>query len=456
MIIQRVVEYGKGYIIVDTDEGRFKRHGGTVSWRCQNRGNLKYGTFAKGFGAVGRDFGGHAVFPTFEDGDKAKYELLFGEKSRYVNQTLIGAMKIYAPEDDPDADNDPATYAKYLARKVGIYTSTKLCDLNETQRASLIKWISVYEGYKVGIVTEIEVVEDVKMETKKKVSLVDRAKSFVGMKKKLGAVGSGAVMGPTFIQNWLAEQGHYHEEVDGDLGKASQKAIDEYLKTLSVNSTAWPKARKVIAIEQAIYKAAGIEVGTIDGKIGPQTSYARDVWEARQTGDKKEIEEVENFRDKPVKNKWPYQSECRTYYGNVGENQTKLILPYPMFIAWDKSEIIKSFSIHEKVHDSAKRCFERIADAYDEEARKKLGLDLFGGCLNVRKMRGGSSWSMHSWGIAIDFDPDRNQLQWGRDRARLAKPDAETFWKIWEEEGWVSLGRARNYDHMHVQAARLD
>lgn len=29
-------------------------------------------------------------------------------------------------------------------------------------------------------------------------------------------------------------------------------------------------------------------------------------------------------------------------------------------------------------------------------------------------------------------------------------------WKCWEEEGWVSLGRQRNYDRMHVQAAKLN
>ena len=70
-------------------------------------------------------------------------------------------------------------------------------------------------------------------------------------------------------------------------------------------------------------------------------------------------------------------------------------------------------------------------------------------------MRGGTQYSMHSWGIAIDFDPERNQLNWGRDRARLAAADCVPFWDIWEAEGWVSLGRARNFDWMHVQAARL-
>lgn len=62
---------------------------------------------------------------------------------------------------------------------------------------------------------------------------------------------------------------------------------------------------------------------------------------------------------------------------------------------------------------------------------------------------------LHSWGIAIDYDPDRNQLQWGRDRAVFAGPDYDAWWQFWEEEGWTSLGRTRNFDWMHVQAAKL-
>jgi hypothetical protein len=144
----------------------------------------------------------------------------------------------------------------------------------------------------------------------------------------------------------------------------------------------------------------------------------------------------------------------RQFYGVPGKNQTMLVLPFKMRIAWDRRKTISRFSVHEKVHDSALRAFNKIANAYDADARKDLGIDLFGGCLNVRRMRGGSRWSMHSWGIAIDFDPARNQLRWGRDKARLAKPDTEEFWCIWESEGWTSLGRARNCDYMHIQAAR--
>lgn len=157
----------------------------------------------------------------------------------------------------------------------------------------------------------------------------------------------------------------------------------------------------------------------------------------------------------PPRPVWPTQAGVADFYGEVGASQSSLTLPYPMRLAWAKDSIVTKITLHRRVVESAGRAFEAIASAYAPAQRVALGIDLFGGSLNVRRMRGGSAYSMHSWGIAIDFDSERNQLKWGRDRARLAQPDAEAFWQAWEAEGWVSLGRARNYDWMHVQAARL-
>jgi hypothetical protein len=236
-------------------------------------------------------------------------------------------------------------------------------------------------------------------------------------------VNYGTQLDISSIQSRLADLGIYTGTIDGVAGKNTQKAISEFQKQNGL---------------------------TQDGILGQTTldELFTVSWRAWDL-------EPDTKAPAPKKTLWPKQSECTSFYGAPGENQTTLVLPYPMKLSWDKKQTILKFSVHEKVHDSTKRCFTRIADAYTEEKRIDLGLDLWGGCLNVRKMRGGSSWSMHSWGIAIDFDPDRNQMGWGKDKARLAKPDAETFWKIWEDEGWTSLGRTRNQDFMHVQAARL-
>jgi hypothetical protein len=107
-----------------------------------------------------------------------------------------------------------------------------------------------------------------------------------------------------------------------------------------------------------------------------------------------------------------------------------------------------------KVSESLERILHRVREEYGDEEIRRLRLNLYGGSYNVRRKRGGTSWSTHAWGIAMDWDPGNNKLKWGRDRATLAKPEYDTWWRIWEDEGWVSLGRESNYDWMHVQAAR--
>lgn len=145
-----------------------------------------------------------------------------------------------------------------------------------------------------------------------------------------------------------------------------------------------------------------------------------------------------------------------SFYGPVGENQIPLILPYTLKLAWDSSVIVKKITCHKKVSSSLYSIFEKTLKVYGEKDLRKLRLDVFGGCLNVRKMRGSStSWSIHSWGAAIDLDPDNNQLRWGKDKATFARKEYDEFWKIVEAEKWVSLGRVRNMDYMHFQAALL-
>ncbi len=91
---------------------------------------------------------------------------------------------------------------------------------------------------------------------------------------------------------------------------------------------------------------------------------------------------------------------------------------------------------------------------YGEAEIARLRLDVYGGCYNPRKKRGGSTWSTHAWAVALDFDPANNRLRWGRDKASFARPDYDAWWNIWENEGWVSLGRVKNFDWMHVQAVK--
>lgn len=155
---------------------------------------------------------------------------------------------------------------------------------------------------------------------------------------------------------------------------------------------------------------------------------------------------------------WPFQRDCTAFYGQPGNPQCTagvVKLPIPFRIAWDAKQTVNSFRCHAKVQAPMTEIFQRAVARYGETRYRELGLDLFGGCYNLRQMRGGTSWSMHSWGIAVDLDPERNALKMSHLEARFARPEYLDFWKIVEDTGAVSLGRKADYDWMHFQFAKL-
>lgn len=188
----------------------------------------------------------------------------------------------------------------------------------------------------------------------------------------------------------------------------------------------------------------------VDGIVGPKTLAALHPPLMPRVPDPSP-----KLRTDRVNNTWPRQKDVPDFFGEVGKNQVMVTLPYRKWLAWDLRKSVNKASYHVKVADSALRVHARILAHYGLEEIDRLDLDVTGGTLAVRKMRGGTSWSMHSWGIAEDIDPARNQLKWGRNLARLDDKDYDAFWGFWEDEGWVSLGRQRGFDFMHVQAARL-
>jgi hypothetical protein len=254
-------------------------------------------------------------------------------------------------------------------------------------------------------------------------------------------------------QKILKDAGLYKETIDGDFGKLSKEAAHNFYNF----PTSWRTERLVTGVIQVAAIRASIKVGEIDGRWGNMT---QDAYEQLLKKDGLNVKRPSVSQTVDVKkryNNWPKQDfkSMVKFYGAVGTNQTSLQLPYEMVLAWDLDTKVSKITCHEKVHDSLERILKNTLDHYGLISIKELRLDRFGGVLNVRKMRGGSSWSIHSWGAALDLDPDRNQLRWGKDKAFMARPEYDPFWKIVEAEGWTSLGQARNMDFQHIQAANL-
>ncbi len=141
-------------------------------------------------------------------------------------------------------------------------------------------------------------------------------------------------------------------------------------------------------------------------------------------------------------------------YGKPNQQGSYLVsikLPYPMRLAWDKSSKVTTMRCHKLASDKFLAVFSEILSVYGYEKIVELGIDLFGGCFNFRAMRGGSDYSRHSWGIAIDLDPERNLLKETSKTARFARSEYKQMIDIFYKHGFVSLGREKNYDWMHME-----
>lgn len=101
---------------------------GSRSYRNNNPGNLHY---ASQQGTTGKDDKGFAVFDTYESGYRAlknQIKLAILGKSKYYKpeMTIIEFFSVYAPSHD---NNDPNSYALFVAKEVGVNPQTKIREL---------------------------------------------------------------------------------------------------------------------------------------------------------------------------------------------------------------------------------------------------------------------------------------------------------------------------------------
>lgn len=148
---------------------------------------------------------------------------------------------------------------------------------------------------------------------------------------------------------------------------------------------------------------------------------------------------------------WPKEKDVPAYFGAAGEGLQILELPYPMVLSWAPQECITRITCHTLIALPLKRIFKKTEQHYGFKQLQELGLNSFGGCFNNRNKIGGTTKSMHAYGIAVDLDPDHNSLKWNHSRARFARPEYNAFWDIVASQGALSLGKQRDYDWMHFQ-----
>lgn len=155
---------------------------------------------------------------------------------------------------------------------------------------------------------------------------------------------------------------------------------------------------------------------------------------------------------------WPLQRDCADFYGSPAtakgnasakwEKENLILIPCPWVLRYD-GKPVKGIRIHKKCAESLSRVLDRIwlRCGKSQRAIDEIGMSVYGGSYNFRKVRGGASLSMHAYGCAVDFDPARNGL--GNPNPAMSRVVIEEF----EREGWEWGGHWSRPDGMHFQAA---
>ena len=152
----------------------------------------------------------------------------------------------------------------------------------------------------------------------------------------------------------------------------------------------------------------------------------------------------------PSPNPWPAgtQAALRAFYGEPGDESNLVMIefPYPMFYG-DKR--VTRTRCHKKVAASLGRILMKLGQLDTRDSAEAVAD--YGGIYNFRQKRGGSSYSVHAWGAAIDLDADDNTF---RDSWPMKADMPLEVMEEFAREGWCSAGAFWGYDAMHFEAVR--
>ncbi|MEW6125380.1 MAG: M15 family metallopeptidase [Pseudomonadota bacterium] len=151
--------------------------------------------------------------------------------------------------------------------------------------------------------------------------------------------------------------------------------------------------------------------------------------------------------------KWPLQKDCHAFYGEPTssgwEGRSLVLIKCPWVLRYE-GKPVRGIRIHRKCAESLARVLDAIWEAVGRSQAEidRIGMSVYAGSFEPRAMRGSKATSMHSYGCALDFDPDRNGL--GDKTPAMDRRVIAAF----EAEGWEWGGHWSRPDGMHFQAAR--
>lgn len=135
-------------------------------------------------------------------------------------------------------------------------------------------------------------------------------------------------------------------------------------------------------------------------------------------------------------------NDCLKKYGPPSESNPNLIL-------WNMPRELQVGVVPKRIYinkDLVEPLTQAIKNLIDRGFIHEL--KTWDGCFNIRKKRGLTSWSLHSWAIAVDVNAFENGLN--------MKPKLSMgFVKCFTDAGFTWGGTWQRLDGMHFQLAKI-
>lgn len=116
-------------------------------------------------------------------------------------------------------------------------------------------------------------------------------------------------------------------------------------------------------------------------------------------------------------------------------------LPFTIPLSWDTTKQANSIYCHRKLTGIFPVIFAEI-----DRRGLRTKIRTFGGCFNFRAKRSSNKLSTHSWGIAVDINPETNDMGKAGDMSPAIIEVFESYGFTWGGR-WPSRGK----DPMHFQ-----